>query len=58
MAMAVIYLAVGILLLVAPPQNEKFPTKYLPYVGIVLVIYAIVRGYRVYKKYFVDYYEH
>jgi hypothetical protein len=55
--MALIYLGAGILLLVAPPQSANFASKYLVYIGIVLVIYGLVRGYRVYKKYYGESYE-
>jgi hypothetical protein len=56
-AMALIYLGAGVLLLVAPPQSANFATKYAVYIGSVLVVYGLVRGYRVYKKYYVNRYE-
>ena len=57
-AMSCIYLFAGTLLLAAPPQSAKFNSKWTLGFGILLVIYGIVRGYRVYKKYYSDPYEH
>ena len=56
-AMSFIYLAAGVLLLIAPPQSANFSTKFTLPLGIVLVIYGLVRGYRVYKKYYTNPYE-
>ena len=55
--MALIYLGAGTFLLVSPPQSANFASKYALYIGIVLVIYGLVRGYRVYKKYYGERYE-
>jgi hypothetical protein len=55
--MSLIYLGMGILLLVAPPQSANFASKYMLYIGILLVAYGLVRAYRVYKKYYGERYE-
>lgn len=57
LTMSLIYLGAGTLLLVAPPQSANFASKYALYIGIVLVIYGLVRSYRVYKKYYGERYE-
>ena len=55
--MSLLYLFAGVILVAAPRESFNFPSTYTIPLGIVLVVYGLVRAYRVYKKYFSDRYE-
>jgi hypothetical protein len=49
---AAIYLVIGVLVLLKPIGLFNIPEKFVVPLGIVMIVYALFRGYRVYQQNF------
>jgi hypothetical protein len=50
--MSLIYLMLGAVMLSGSPLFSNIPRKYTLTVGVIMIVYGLVRGYRTYQKYF------
>ena len=51
--MAVVYIAVGgLIIFVGPTTQFNIPDQYILPLGLALLAYGLIRGYRVYTKHF------
>lgn len=51
-AMAVLYIVIGTAILLRPPVFLNLPGRYSWLLGLLLVVYGVFRGYKVYQRYF------
>jgi hypothetical protein len=52
MVMAVLYLIIGIVVLQNDSRLFRLPESYSLIFGIVLILYGLFRGYRIYQRYY------
>lgn len=51
-AMAVLYIVIGTAILLRTPVFLNLPGRYSWLLGLLLVVYGVFRGYKVYQRYF------
>ena len=50
--MSLIYLMIGAVMVGGSPVFNSIPRKYTLIMGGIMIVYGLIRGYRVYQKYF------
>lgn len=51
-AMAVLYIVIGTAILLRTPVFLNLPGRYSWLLGLLLIVYGVFRGYKVYQRYF------
>lgn len=55
--MSLVYIMLGSAMVGGSPFFKAIPRKYTLIVGVVMIVYGLFRGYRVYQKYFASHEE-
>ena len=52
LVMAIVYIGLGIAITLNSKELFKISSAYAPALGVILIVYGVFRGYRVFSKYF------